>query len=263
METDARAADTIDLRVDLRGRRALVTGGATGIGRAISAALIDNGAAVAVGYRASAAAARELTARAGDAPVAAVAADLSDAGQVERLCTEAAARLGGPIDILVNNAGDVLDRRPLVEAPLSAWHGTLALDLTAVMLTCRLLAPAMRERGWGRIINVSSISARTGGGGGATAYVAAKGGVEALTRSLARELGADGITVNAVAPGVILTAIHRSSTPEALEALRLTTAARRLGRPADCAGAVLFLASEAASYVTGSTIPVNGGMRMD
>lgn len=257
-------ADAADLRVDLRGRRALVTGGATGIGRAIGTALIDSGAAVAIGYRTSAAAARELTERAGDAPVAAVAADLSDARQVERLCAEAVALLGGPIDILVNNAGDVMDPRPLLEAPLSAWHGTLALDLTAAMLTCRLLAPAMRERGWGRIINVSSISARTGGGGGATAYAAAKAGLEAMTRSLAKELGAAGVTVNAVAPGVILTAIHdRINTPENLEALRLTTAVKRLGRPADCAGAVLFLASEAASYVTGSTIPVNGGMRMD
>lgn len=254
----------MDLHVDLRGRRALVTGGAAGIGRAISEAFIDNGAAVAIGYRTSATAARELAARAGAAPVAAVAADLSDARQVERLCAEAAARLGGPIDILVNNAGDLLDPRPLPEAPLAAWHDTLALDLTAAMLTCRLLAPAMRERGWGRIINVSSISARTGGGGGATAYVAAKGGLEAMTRSLARELGAAGITVNTVAPGVILTALHdRINTPERLEALRLTTAAKRLGRPADCAGAALFLASEAASYVTGSTIPVNGGLRMD
>ncbi len=154
--------------------------------------------------------------------------------------------------------------RPLLEAPLSAWHDTLALDLTAAMLTSRLLAPAMRERGWGRIINISSISAHTGGGGGATAYVAAKGGLSAMTRSLAKELGPAGITVNAVAPGVILTAIHeRTNTPETLEALRLTTAAKRLGRPADCAGAVLFLASEAASYVTGSTLAVNGGMRMD
>ena len=148
--------------------------------------------------------------------------------------------------------------------PADLTRDTLALDLTAAMLTCRLLAPAMRERGWGRIINVSSISARTGGGGGATAYAAAKAGLEAMTRSLAKELGAAGVTVNAVAPGVILTAIHdRINTPENLEALRLTTAVKRLGRPADCAGAVLFLASEAASYVTGSTIPVNGGMRMD
>lgn len=254
----------MDLHVDLRGRRALVTGGAAGIGRAISEAFIDNGAAVAIGYRTSASAARELTARAGAAPVAAVAADLSDARQVERLCGEAAARLGGPIDILVNNAGDLLDPRPLPEAPLAVWRDTLALDLTAAMLTCRLLAPTMRERGWGRIINVSSISARSGGGGGATAYVAAKGGLEAMTRSLAKELGAAGVTVNTVAPGVIRTALHdRITTPERLEALRLTTAAKRLGRPADCAGAVLFLASEAASYVTGSTIAVNGGLRMD
>ena len=254
----------MDMHVDLRGRRALVTGGAAGIGRAISEAFIDNGAAVAIGYRTSATAAQELTARAGEAPVAAVAADLTDARQVERLCAEAAARLGGPIDILVNNAGDLLDPRPLPEAPLAVWRDTLALDLTAAMLTCRLLAPAMRERGWGRIINVSSISARTGGGGGATAYVAAKGGLEAMTRSLAKELGAAGVTVNTVAPGVIRTALHdRINTPERLEALRLTTAAKRLGRPADCAGAVLFLASEAASYVTGSTIAVNGGLRMD
>ena len=254
----------MDLHVDLRGRRALVTGGATGIGRAISEAFIGNGAAVAIGYRSSADAAAELTARAADAPVAAIAADLTDPRQVEHLCTEAAARLGGPIDILVNNAGDVLDMRPLLEAPLSAWHDTLALDLTAAMLTSRLLAPAMRERGWGRIINISSISAHTGGGGGATAYVAAKGGLSAMTRSLAKELGPAGITVNSVAPGVILTAIHeRTNTPETLEALRLTTAAKRLGQPADCAGAALFLASEAASYVTGSTLAVNGGMRMD
>ena len=254
----------MDLHVDLRGRRALVTGGATGIGRAISQVFIANGAAVAVGYRSSATAAAELAATAGDAPVAAIAADLTDERQIEHLCTEAAARLGGPIDILVNNAGDVLDQRPLLQSSLEAWHDTLALDLTAAMLLSRLLAPAMRERGWGRIINISSISAHTGGGGGATAYVAAKAGLEAMTRSLAKELGAAGITVNSVAPGVILTAIHeRTNTAAKLEELRLTTAAKRLGQPADCAGAVLFLASEAASYVTGSTVAVNGGMRMD
>ena len=94
--------------------------------------------------------------------------------------------------------------------------------------------------------------------------MAAKGGLSAMTRSLAKELGPAGITVNAVAPGVILTAIHeRTNTPETLEKLRLTTAAKRLGQPTDCAGAVLFLVSEAASYVTGSTLAVNGGMRMD
>lgn len=254
----------MDLHVDLSGRRALVTGGATGIGRAISEAFIDNGAAVAIGYRSSSTAANELMERAAKAPAVALSADLTDPNQVDHLCSEAAERLGGPIDILVNNAGDVLDMRPLLEAPIEAWHDTLSLDLTAAMLTSRLLAPGMRDHGWGRIINISSISAYTGGGGGATAYVAAKGGLSAMTRSLAKELGPFGVTVNTVAPGVILTAIHeRTNSPENLEALRLTTAAKRLGQPSDCAGAVLFLASEAASYVSGSTIAVNGGMRMD
>lgn len=254
----------MDLHVDLHGRRVLVTGGATGIGRAISEAFIDNGAAVAIGYCSSAAAAGKIAARATEAPAVALAADLTDPRQVEHLCAQAAAKLDGPVDILINNAGDVLDTLPLLEASLTSWNDTLALNLTAAMLTSRLLAPSMRKRGWGRIINISSISAHTGGGGGATAYVAAKGGLSAMTRSLAKELGPSGITVNNVAPGVILTAIHeRTNTPENLEALRLNTAAKRLGQPADCAGAVLFLASEAASYVSGSTLAVNGGMRMD
>ena len=254
----------MDFHVDLQGRRVLVTGGATGIGRGISETFIENGAAVAIGYRASASAAEDIAARSLNAPVAVIRADLTDEQQVENLCTKAAERLGGPIDILINNAGDVFEPKPLLNATLETWHTTLALNLTAAMLLSRLLAPAMRQQGWGRIINISSISAHSGGGGGATAYVAAKGGLSSLTRSLAKELGETGITVNTVAPGIILTSIHdRINTPEKLETLRLATAVKRLGLPEDCAGAVLFLASESSSYITGSTIAVNGGLRMD
>jgi 3-oxoacyl-[acyl-carrier protein] reductase len=122
----------------------------------------------------------------------------------------------------------------------------------------------MKAAGWGRIINVSSISARTGGGPGSAHYVASKGGADALTRSMAKELAPYNVTVNGIAPGVIYTPLHeRTNTPEALEKLRQAIPLGRLGQPEDVAGCVAFLASDDAAYITGEIIAINGGLRMD
>ena len=254
------------IQVDLTGLRALVTGGSRGIGEAVARALAASGAAVVVNYKRSEAAAqaivRDLQAR-GNRAVA-IRADVSDPAQAENLVRQAEQALGATIDILVNNAGSPVGQASIEEMPVELWNAGLALNLTSAMVCARAVIPGMKARGWGRIVNVSSISARSGGGPGGSHYAAAKAGIDSLTRSLAKELGAHGITVNGVAPGVILTEIHEKfNTPETLEQLRQATLLKHLGHVDDIAGAVLFLVSDAAAYVTGETIAINGGLRLD
>ena len=245
----------------LEGKNALVTGGTRGIGRAIVEALAENGATVVVNYRASEKAARELVDK--YAGSTAVKADLSSPEEIESMFSRIQEKVG-EIDILVNNAGAVYAKPELEDMPLDVWQKVLNLNLTGAMLCCKYVIPGMKKKGWGRIINVSSISAGSGGGKGGTAYASSKGGISTLTKGLAAELGPHGITVNSVAPGVILTDIHREfSTEDQLEQLRLKAPLQRNGRPEEIAGAVLFLASDSAAFATGSTIHVNGGLRME
>ena len=148
--------------------------------------------------------------------------------------------------------------------PADLWQEVLDLNLTSAMVCSKCVIPGMKDKAWGRIINISSISAHSGGGPGGSHYAAAKAGMSSLTKSLAKELGPYGITANSIDPGVILTEMHQKfNTPENLEQLRKATPVGHLGRPEDVAGAVLFLASDSGSYVTGATIAVNGGLRMD
>lgn len=245
----------------LEGRTALVTGGSRGIGRATCLALAERGAAVAVHYRTRVAAAEEVVEqieRMGG-KAAAFPADLSDSAATPHLMERVIARLG-KIDILVNNAGEMTD---VAVADMSdeEWDRALAVNLTAAFRCARACIPSMKQRNWGRIINVSSQAAYTGSANHAH-YAASKSGLLGLTFSLAKELGTSGITVNLVAPGRITTdmLLERMSGRE--EEWRQQTPLRRIGNPEEVAAAIAFLASDAASYITGANLHVNGGLVM-
>ncbi len=248
--------------LNLAGHTAVVTGGSRGIGRATCLALAAHGAAVGVHYSASQAQAAEVVEEIlhGGGRAAAIRGDLREADAPGRVIAEAAAALG-PIDILVNNAGEMTDMAVEV-MPDEVWEAALSLHLTATFRCCRAAIPMMKTRRWGRIVNVSTQALYTGSKNHAH-YAAAKAGLLGFTFSLAKEVGENGITVNLVAPGRIRTGMlmERSSGREA-EWMQQTPL-RRFGEPGEIAGAIVFLASPAAGYITGATLHVNGGLVMD
>ncbi len=248
------------MQVDLSGKTALVTGGARDIGRAVVLALAANGAGVVINYRSSGDQAQQLVdqVKEGGGDAVAVGADVSTQSGVDKVI-EAALDFGGSIDILVNNAGGMLARKKLEEIDESFWDAVMALNLRSVFLVTRAAVPHMSEGSV--IVNLSSLAARDGGGGGALAYSAAKGGVLTLTRGLSKELAPRRIRVNCVSPGLIDTTFHDTFTsPEVRKAVASRTTIGREGRPEDVANAVLFLASEASSYINGESIEINGGL---
>jgi 3-oxoacyl-[acyl-carrier protein] reductase len=250
----------------LAGRLALVTGGGTGIGAAIVERLATSGAGVACCYNKSRANAQALADRlnAGGAHVLPLKIDVTNSLEVQAGIRGAAEHFARPVDILVNNAGDNISPAPIEAMDEATWAAVIATNLTGAFLCAKYCIAGMKAAGRGRIINISSISAHTGGGPGSTHYVASKGGLEAFTRALAKELAPFNINVNAVAPGLIYTPIHeRINTPESLERLRQTIPIARIGVPQEIAGVVAFLCSDEASYLVGEVIAVNGGMRMD
>jgi 3-oxoacyl-[acyl-carrier protein] reductase len=246
--------------IDLSGQRAIVTGASTGIGRATAIALAEAGADVAVHYGTSRTEAEE-TARAIESHrrrAVIVQGDFRDPEATRKSVEAAIAALGDPIDILINNAGSLIARTPLDEMDADLWQEVIALNLSSVFFATKAALPHLGPGA--RIVNVSSIAARHGGGPGASAYAAAKGGVMTLTRGWAKELAPRNIRVNSIAPGVIETPFHeRFSTPELLETFRKSIPLGRLGTPEECAGAILFLVSPLASYVTGQSLDINGG----
>jgi 3-oxoacyl-[acyl-carrier protein] reductase len=249
---------------DLRNKSVLVTGASTGIGAALSRAFAQQGARVAVHWNASAAAADAVVEdirRAGGTAIA-VRGDLSRSGVPKSVVDASVEALDG-LDVLINNAGSLISRQPILQADEASIDRIFSLNAKAVIGACQAAVPHMEARGGGAIINVGSIAGLDGGGSGAGIYGSAKAFVHNLTRHLARELAARGIRVNAVSPGVIATPFHAATPAERMEAMRKSVYLGRIGTPADCVGAFLFLASPLLSgYITGQNIHVNGGQFM-
>ena len=250
---------------DLKGKVALVTGASSGIGRATAQALARNGARVAINFHrnnAGAEAARvEITEDGGSAIV--VRADVTQASEVRSLVEQTVAEFG-PIDILVNNAGSLVERLKILELTEERWDQVIDLNLKSAFLCCQAVAGSMMERKTGAIINVSSIAGRNGGALGSIHYSAAKGGLITFTKGLAKELAPFGVRVNAVSPGVVDTPYHEQfSSPEMMKTYAGMIPMGRVGTPTEVGKVICFLASDAASYLAGETIEINGGMFMD
>jgi 3-oxoacyl-[acyl-carrier protein] reductase len=239
---------------ELKSRVALVSGGSRGIGRAIALGLAKAGAAVAVNYRERAEEAASVVEdihRSGGRALA-VGADVSIASDVQRMISRAEEHLG-PIDILVNNAG-IAVMRGLEDITEEDFDHAVAVNLKSAFLCTQAVLPGMRARRWGRIVNISSIGARVGAGSVSVVYGAAKAGLEGLTRGYALRLAPEGVTVNAVAPGLIDTEMGRPLI-EAGIAARIPVG--RIGTGDEIAQAVMLLVRDA--YITGQTVAVNGG----
>jgi 3-oxoacyl-[acyl-carrier protein] reductase len=236
----------------LEGKNALVTGASRGIGRAIAAELAGAGASVVVGYRSGQAEAEALASELGGR---AIQADVSNADDAARLVAEA-----GDLDILVNNAGLTRDGL-LARMPDDDWRTVIETNLSSVFYTCRAVTRPMMKRRAGSIVNVSSIVG-VHGNWGQTNYAASKAGIIGFTKSLARELGSRGVRANVVAPGYVKTQLTDVLPEEATQAMLQNTPLGRLGEPEDVAGAVRFLCSDEASFITGEVLLVDGGLGM-
>jgi 3-oxoacyl-[acyl-carrier protein] reductase len=236
----------------LDGKTALVTGASRGIGRAIASELARAGASVVVGYRSGKDEAEALAAELGGR---AVQADVANGEAAARLVEEA-----GDLDILVNNAGLTRDGL-LARMPDDDWRTVIETNLSSVFYTCRAVTRPMMKKRAGSIVNVSSIVG-VHGNWGQTNYAASKAGIIGFTKSLARELGSRGVRANVVAPGYVKTQLTDVLPEEATRAMLQNTPLGRLGEPQDIAGAVRFLCSDEASFITGEVLLVDGGLGM-
>jgi glucose 1-dehydrogenase len=255
----------MDIRLD--GKIALVTGASAGIGQGIAIGLAEAGADVVVNYRADSSLEGAEATKAGIEATGRrallIRADMTDPGAIGQMFAQTFDELGG-IDILVNNAG-VGGKGSGVDQPLDVWNEVLAVNLTAPFLCIQHAVAKMREQGrGGRIVNITSVHEEAPGGGG-PAYTASKGGLRNLTRSLALELAPEDIRIVNVAPGMILTKMNAaaSNDPQVLQDAERQIPARRAGTPEDIANTVVFLVSDQASYVTGSSVFVDGGWMLE
>ena len=246
--------------VSLAGRAALITGAGAGIGRAIANALADAGAFVGLHCHRSVEGATEtlraIRSRGGNGVV--LSADLAIADQATQLVDQFV-EASGRLDILINNAGSPIERKRIEDCSLELWRRVLDVNLTSAFLVTQRAIPHLKASGNGAIVNNLSLSVQTGGANGAGPYAVAKGGLQVLTRTLAREL-APNVRVNAIMPGVIETPHHEVfTTPERMEQYRRETPLGRNGNADEVASTVLFLVSDAARFVTGALLDINGG----
>ncbi|HEX2910101.1 MAG TPA: SDR family NAD(P)-dependent oxidoreductase [Chloroflexia bacterium] len=249
------------INIDLSGKTALVTGGNIGIGRAIALILAEAGADVAITYLTHADDSTVNKIKQLGRKSLALPLDASNSAEVNKAVTAVAQEFDGHIDILVNNAGGLVKRLGVEEMSDEHWHKVIDINLTSAFYCTRAVLPYM-NRGWGRIVNMSSVAAHNGGGNGSVAYATSKGAINSFTFGLAKELAPRGILVNAVAPGLILdTPFHETFTPpEAQRATIESIPLKRPGLPEDVAKLVLYLSSDLASFVTGDVAGINGGV---
>lgn len=249
---------SLNLNVNLSGKTALITGASGGIGGAIAKSLHDSGARIAIsGTRKEAL--DQLNASLGNVATV-ITCNLSDLASIEELIKSAEVALGGRIDILVCNAGVTRDNLSM-RMKDEEWQQVIEINLSATFRLIRGSLKGMMKRRFGRIINITSIVGTMGNPGQAN-YCASKAGIQGMTKSIAQEVASRGITINCVAPGFIKTAMTDALNDEQQKRITNNIPAGRFGLPEDIAGSVIFLASDAASYITGQTIHVNGGLLM-
>lgn len=245
----------------LNGKVAIVTGGTRDIGRSCSVKLAEVGAKVVVNYHSSKEAGDETVAlieKAGGTALL-VKGDMTQKADVDNLVAETVKAFGNDIHVLVNNVGGLIARKKLPEMDEAFLNHVMTLNVNSTFLATQAVVPHMPAGS--AIVNLASLAGRDGGGGGASAYSMAKGAVITFTRSMAKELGPQGIRCNALCPGMIDTTFHDTFTPDAARRnVEATVPLRRQGHPDDCADTVIYLASDASSYITGANIDINGGM---
>ena len=248
----------------LSGKVAWVTGSSKGMGRAIAIGLAEQGCDVIVHYNSSEDDARKVAQKIEGLgrETLIVGGDVSKSAYVQKMIAEIEDRFGR-VDVLVNNAGSMVERSTLADMTEEVWDRVMDINLKSVYLCSQAVLPMMKRQGGGRIVNITSISARNGGSASSLAYSTAKGGVSTMTRAVSKDLVSDNILVNAVAPGRMDTAFHdqfssREKREEAAQGIPL----KREGTPEEVVGAVVYLASPGASYVVGETIEINGGLWM-
>lgn len=252
---------------DFTGKVVLVTGASSGIGRATAELFGRCRASVAITYLNNKSGADEasaaISAGASSREAIAIRADVTKTSEINEMIREVEDGLG-PVDILVNNAGSLIERLKTLEMTEERWNEVINLNATSAFFAAKTVIPKMLERGSGVIVNVTSIAGRNGGALGSIHYSSAKAAILTMTKGLAKEFASQGIRINAVSPGVIDTPYHENfTTPEVMANLRKAIPMGREGRPDEVAGVIAFLASEAASYLCGETIEVNGGLLMD
>jgi 3-oxoacyl-[acyl-carrier protein] reductase len=252
---------------DFTGKVVLVTGASSGIGRATAELFGRFGASVAITYLnnkdGADAAIAAISANGGARAPIAIKADVTATSEINEMIQEVENGLG-PVDILVNNAGSLIERLNTLEMTEERWNEVINLNATSAFFAAKAVIPKMLGKGSGVIVNVTSIAGRNGGALGSIHYSSAKAAILTMTKGLAKEFASQGIRINAVSPGVIDTPYHENfTTSEVMANLRKAIPMGREGRPDEVAKVIAFLASDAASYLCGETIEVNGGLLMD